>query len=165
MTTFAIVASVAGSTLPIQVVILTGFAKLLGDGLSMGLGDCMSEQAEQNHIRGEHKREQWELENFPQGEIDEMVALYREKGFSQAEATKIISLMTKKPAYYSYFVEHMVRMESEQRLRCGALHVVEEATPAAAAVAAGLAAMTHRIAVEGQIRALAIAARACDSDG
>ena len=42
------VASVAGSTLPIEVVILTGFAKLLGDGLSMGIGDwcvCVSQQA------------------------------------------------------------------------------------------------------------------------
>ena len=109
ITTFAIVASVAGTTLPVQVVILTGFAKLLGDGLSMGLGDCISEQAEQSHVRGELAREQWELENFPQGEVDEMVALYTEKGFSKEEAAKIIGIMTKKPAYYRYFVEHMVR--------------------------------------------------------
>ena len=41
ITTFAIVASVAGANLPLEVVILTGFSKLLGDALSMGFGDCM----------------------------------------------------------------------------------------------------------------------------
>ena len=109
ITTFAIVASVAGSTLPIQVIILTGFAKLLGDGLAMGLGDCMSEQAEQNHIRGERKREAWELENNPEGEVEEMVAIYEEKGFSRADAEKIIRAMNRKPAYRDYFLDHMVR--------------------------------------------------------
>ena len=43
ITTFAIVASVAGANLALEVVIITGFAKLLGDGLAMGFGDCMSE--------------------------------------------------------------------------------------------------------------------------
>ncbi len=38
ITTFAIVASVVGANLPVQVVLVTGFAKLLGDGLAMGLG-------------------------------------------------------------------------------------------------------------------------------
>ena len=116
ITTFAIVASVAGSSLPIQVVILSGFAKLLGDGLAMGLGDCMSEQAEHNHIRGEHAREVWEMDNYPQGEIDEMVAIYVSKGFSQDEAVKIIGLMTKKPEYRKYFIEHMMVQELGQRL-------------------------------------------------
>ncbi len=62
-TTFAIVASVAGARLPLEVMILTGFAKLLGDGMAMGLGDCLSEGAEQDHIRGERKREAWEMAN------------------------------------------------------------------------------------------------------
>jgi hypothetical protein len=62
ITTFAIIASVAGANLPVEVVIVTGFAKLLGDGLAMGFGDCMSEQAEHQHIRGEHKRETWEMD-------------------------------------------------------------------------------------------------------
>jgi hypothetical protein len=72
MTTFAVVASVQGSSLPIQVIIVAGFAKLLGDGLSMGLGDCISEQAEQTHIRGERSREAWEMEHFPEGEVSEV---------------------------------------------------------------------------------------------
>lgn len=60
---FALVASVNGSSLPLEVLLLTGFAKLLGDAISMGCGDALSEQAEHSFIRGEHKRETWEMEN------------------------------------------------------------------------------------------------------
>ena len=67
VTTFAIIASVEGASFPTQVVLLTGFAKLLGDGLAMGIGDAMSESAEQHHILGEAKREAWEYENYPEG--------------------------------------------------------------------------------------------------
>jgi hypothetical protein len=35
---FRAVASVAGASLPIEVVLVTGVAKLLGDGLAMGIG-------------------------------------------------------------------------------------------------------------------------------
>lgn len=36
-------------------------------GLSMGLGDCLSERAEQAHILGERRREEWEYINHPDG--------------------------------------------------------------------------------------------------
>ena len=92
-------------------VILTGFAKLLGDALSMGLGDCISEQAEQAHIRGEHKRELWEYENYPEGEVKEMIDIYQDKGLSPEDAKRVIEIMTRKPEYKEFFVEHMVTHE------------------------------------------------------
>ena len=58
ITSFAIVASVVGAELSIEVVIFTGFAKLFGDAISMGFGDCISEQAEQTHVRGERSRDE-----------------------------------------------------------------------------------------------------------
>ena len=109
-------ASVAGANLALEVVIITGFAKLLGDGFAMGFGDCMSEAAEQQHIRGEHKREQWEMENFPDGEIKEMVQIYEGKGFTNEEASRIMALMTKKKEYHDYFVDHMMIQELGHKL-------------------------------------------------
>ena len=68
-------------------------------------------QAEQQFIKGEHKREAWEMENFPEGEIDEMVEIYKSKGFSDKEAGRIMELMTKKKEYHDYFVDHMMIQE------------------------------------------------------
>lgn len=114
VTTFAIIASVVGADFPIQVVILTGFAKLLGDGLSMGLGDCISEQAEQNFILAERRREEWEYANFPDGERAEMVAIYEGKGLAKADAERLIAILTSKPEYKDFFIDHMMQQELGQ---------------------------------------------------
>lgn len=116
VTTFAIIASVVGANLSNEVVILTGFAKLLGDALAMGFGDYISEVGEIKYIRGEHKRETWEMDNAPEGEISEMIEIYEKKGFSKEEATRIMTLMTRKPETKSYFVEHMLMQELDQQL-------------------------------------------------
>jgi len=116
VTTFAIVASVVGAKLGIEVVIITGFAKLLGDGLSMGLGDCISEQAEQTHVRGERSREQWEYENYAEGEVREMVDIYKGKGFSEEDASRVITLMTHRPEYKDFFIDHMMQQELGQQV-------------------------------------------------
>jgi hypothetical protein len=111
VTTFAVIASVVGADLGIVAVIVTGFAKLLGDGLSMGLGDAISEHAEQSMIRAELAREEWEYKNYPDGEIAEMVAIYESKGFSNEEAQRAMALMTKKPDYTNVFLDHMMLQE------------------------------------------------------
>ena len=49
------------------------------------------------------------MENYPEGEIEEMINIYVEKGFSREEASTIMHTMTKKPEYKEYFLHHMVR--------------------------------------------------------
>lgn len=52
-------AAVAGSNMSTDVVILMGIANLLADGISMGLGDYLSEKAENNFVKNEREREMW----------------------------------------------------------------------------------------------------------
>lgn len=59
ITTFAVIAAVAGANLDTNIVILMGFANLVGDGISMGFGDYLSSKAEQDFVRNEYKREKW----------------------------------------------------------------------------------------------------------
>lgn len=112
ITTFAIVAAVAGAKLDIRVIILLGFSNLIADAVSMGVGDYLSEKAELDMILTERKREAWEYENYPEGEKEEMVDLYVEKlGFDKEDAEAIIALYTKKPEYTKAFVDHMMVVE------------------------------------------------------
>jgi VIT1/CCC1 family predicted Fe2+/Mn2+ transporter len=46
ITTFAVVAGVAGAGLPVTTVLILGVANLVADGFSMGVGDYLGEQAE-----------------------------------------------------------------------------------------------------------------------
>lgn len=108
ITTFSIVAAVAGASLSSEIVIMMGFANLLSDGISMGLGDYLSESAERDYIRSERAREQWEIEHIPEVELQEMIDLYKAKGVSENDAKNILSTMMK---YNDLFLDHMMVLE------------------------------------------------------
>ena len=50
ITTFAVVAGVAGASLSSSIVLILGFANLIADGISMAVGDFLSSKAEREYI-------------------------------------------------------------------------------------------------------------------
>jgi len=105
ITTFATVTSVAGAHFSSIVIIVLGISHLLADGLSMGFGDALSTQAEIDYNKSERKREKWEMQNNMQGEIDEMIAIYLQKGISKEDAQTMINILAKYP---DAFLDHMM---------------------------------------------------------
>lgn len=108
LTSFAIVAGAAGGNLSSGVVLILGFSNIFADALSMGVGEFLSSKAENEWILSERRREEWELENYPEGEIREMVDLYMEKGMSRQDAESVITTMAK---YKDFFVDIMMTQE------------------------------------------------------
>ena len=94
ITTFAVVAGVAGADLAAGVVLILGFANLIADGLSMAIGDFLSTKAEQEYKQTERVRETWEVENYPEGEKKEMIELYMSKGLSEEDANKVVEILS-----------------------------------------------------------------------
>jgi len=110
LTSFAIVAGAAGGKLSPQVVLILGFSNIFADALSMGVGEFLSSKAENEWILSERSREEWELENYPQGEIDEMIEIYESKGMSHDDAVQVINIMAQ---YKDFFVDVMMSQELE----------------------------------------------------
>lgn len=54
-----VVAGAAGADLGSTIVLILGFSNLFADGLSMGLGDYISESAENDYVASEMARETW----------------------------------------------------------------------------------------------------------
>lgn len=60
VTTFAVVAGVAGAGLSAKIVLILGIANMVADGLSMGLGDYLGEKSERRleaRVRGKYSRD------------------------------------------------------------------------------------------------------------
>ncbi len=95
ITTFAVVAGVAGASLSAGVVLILGFANLIGDGLSMAIGDFLSSKAERDYNRAEREREAWEVRNYPEGEKKELVEIYTDRGMSEADARTVTDIIAK----------------------------------------------------------------------
>jgi VIT1/CCC1 family predicted Fe2+/Mn2+ transporter len=95
ITTFAVVSGVAGAQLSAGIVLILGFANLIADGISMGIGDYLSTKSEQEYQASEREREEWEFENYPQGEKDELIEIYERKGYTNKEAKQLVTILSK----------------------------------------------------------------------
>lgn len=76
----------------------------------MGVGEFLSSKATNEWILSERKREEWEMENYPEGEIQEMIDIYKEKGMEHEDAKLVIETMAK---YKDFFVDLMMAQELE----------------------------------------------------
>jgi len=92
----------------VEVILVLGFSNMFADALSMGMGDALSTMAENAAILKERSREAWELANFKEGEIEEMVEIYEEKGMSRQDAEIVVRTMAK---YEDFFVDRMMTDE------------------------------------------------------
>lgn len=93
ITTFAVVAGVAGAALAPAIVLILGFANLIGDGISMSVGSYLSNRAEHAYHKAERKREAWEIENWPKKEYQELLEFYEKKGFSKQDTKKLADII------------------------------------------------------------------------
>jgi len=96
ITTFAVVAGVAGASLDVVIVLILGFSNLIADGLSMAIGDYLSSKSEQEYIEQQRKKEAWEVLHHPKGEKKEMIQIYKDRGLASKEAHKIVNIISKK---------------------------------------------------------------------
>ncbi len=99
VTTFAVVAGVAGAGLSADVIIILGIANMIADGLSMGIGDYLGSVSEEKFKSRQLQMEEWEYKKIPEIEQQEIIDMYREKGYSMADAKTLVEIHTKNPQH------------------------------------------------------------------
>lgn len=80
VTTFAIVAGVAGAGLSPFVIVALGMANVLADGFSMAAGNYSGTKAELDNIRRLRRIEDRHIDLYPEGERAELAEILRRKG-------------------------------------------------------------------------------------
>ncbi len=94
ITTFAVVAGVAGADLSANIVMILGFANLLGDGFSMAMSNYLGEKSNRDFIATEREREEWEVAKMPEEEAKEIREIYERKGFKGEILDKVVATIT-----------------------------------------------------------------------
>ena len=85
ITTFAIVAGAAGATLSPGVALIMGFANLIADGISMGVGDYFSSKAENEEAKHETFYQKYQKKGFSHKSISHIKQLYVKERIPFAE--------------------------------------------------------------------------------
>lgn len=108
LTSFAIIAGSVGANLSPVAMLALGVSNVLADALSMGAGEFLSSRSYNAYVLKEREREEWELQNYPAGEIEEMIELFVARGMSREDAELVIQRMAK---YKDFFVDLMMTEE------------------------------------------------------
>ena len=108
-----LVVGVAGATQDKTAILVAGLAGLVAGAFSMAVGEFVSvstqRDAEQSFIEKESK----EIEEDPEGELEELVEIYEEKGLSKQTARAVAIELTEKDALETHLELHFGLKQNE----------------------------------------------------
>ena len=94
VTTFSVVSGVVGAELSTPIILIPGFANLLGDGLSMAVSNYLGTKADRDVVRRIRDVEEMHIDRIPDGEVREIREIFRQKGFKGKLLDQIVEVIT-----------------------------------------------------------------------
>jgi len=94
VTTFAVVAGVSGASLSPGIVLILGFANLFADGFSMAVGNYLGTRSHLELVSKIRKSEVDSVRDKPDEEREEIIEIYRNKGFTGKILEDTVNVIT-----------------------------------------------------------------------
>jgi vacuolar iron transporter family protein len=94
VSTAGLVVGVAGATTDRSVVLVAGLAGLVAGALSMAGGEYVSVSTQSDTEKAALALEQWELQNLPEDELEELTRIYQSKGLTRDLASDVARQLT-----------------------------------------------------------------------
>jgi VIT1/CCC1 family predicted Fe2+/Mn2+ transporter len=116
---FAIAAGLASAaTMNASIIIAAVVAEIVAGSISMGLGGYLATATEAEHYALERKREEWEVENKPEIEKQEVAEIFEEYGLTATESEKLVeSLSSRKKDWIDFMMRFELGLEEPDKRR------------------------------------------------
>jgi VIT1/CCC1 family predicted Fe2+/Mn2+ transporter len=105
---FALAAGISGAVAGSGVVVTAGVAEIVAGSIAMGLGGYLAAQGEVEHYASELMREEQEIAEKPQAEIEEVAEVFRQYGLTEQHYGGVIEGLKANPLAFRDF---MMRFE------------------------------------------------------
>jgi vacuolar iron transporter family protein len=93
-TSLGLVAGVGGANESSSIIILAALVAMFTGAKAMAVQNFLAVRSQRQILQSEIEREQWEMDNVPEAERQEIEDIYKAKGFSGTELTNIVNKIT-----------------------------------------------------------------------
>lgn len=93
-TSLGIVAGIGGATVGVDIVILAAIIGMFTGAKAMAVQNYLAVKSQIEILQSEIKREEYEIENTPEEEREEIVEIYKAKGFAGEELNMVVNKIT-----------------------------------------------------------------------
>lgn len=98
----AVVVGVVGANASVDFILTAGVAALVGGALSMAVGEYVSVSTQRDTEKALLQKERFELDNYPEQELEELADIYQKKGLSSETAHVVARELTAKDAFAAH---------------------------------------------------------------
>jgi VIT1/CCC1 family predicted Fe2+/Mn2+ transporter len=105
---FALAAGLTGATAASRIVVTAGLAEIAAGTIAMGLGGYLAARGDAEHYAAEQKREALEVVEKPHHEREEVAAVFRRYGLTEAEIEPVLRNFERD---HDSWVDFMMRFE------------------------------------------------------
>ncbi|KAI3494987.1 hypothetical protein L1887_37078 [Cichorium endivia] len=95
VTSFSLISSISAGRLSSVDVLVLGFANLVADGISMGMGDYVSSNTERDVAVKERLVTEWDVTNRRRRQEQSLLDRYRALGMNHEDATMVVNIFSK----------------------------------------------------------------------
>jgi VIT1/CCC1 family predicted Fe2+/Mn2+ transporter len=105
---FALAAGLSGAVQSTSIVVTAGLAEIAAGAIAMGLGGYLAARSDAEHYVSERRREQAEVVEKPDAEVEEVVQVFEAYGLAREESARVVEALRERPEAW---VDFMMRFE------------------------------------------------------
>jgi VIT1/CCC1 family predicted Fe2+/Mn2+ transporter len=105
---FALAAGLSGAVASSGIVVTAGLAEIAAGAIAMGLGGYLAAKSDAEHYVSEKRREQTEVAEIPEEEMEEVAQVFRSYGLTREQVAPVVHALSERPKAW---VDFMMRFE------------------------------------------------------